>query len=52
MAISLATAAGWWLGMLSVPVPSLMRRVAWAKVAMKIALEVMFSSGSVECSPQ
>ena len=46
-----ATAAGWLFGMLTVPVPSRMRFVASASVAMNIAQEVMFSAWSVACSP-
>ena len=42
-----ATAAGWLFGMLSVPVPSLMRLVASISVQMNIIDEVMFSARSV-----
>ena len=51
MAMLAATAAGWLLGMLTVPVPSRMRLVASTSVAMKVTHEVMFSAASVTCSP-
>ena len=51
MAMLAAVAAGCWFGMLMVPVPSLMRLVASASVAMNIMHEVMFSAASVVCSP-
>ena len=48
MAMLAATAAGWVFGMLTVPVPSLMRLVASTSVAMNMAHEVMFSAASVD----
>ena len=51
MAMLAATAAGCVFGMLTVPVPSLMRLVASTSVAMNIMHEVMFSAASVVCSP-
>ena len=46
-----ATVAGWLFGMLTVPVPSLMRLVASTSVQMNIIADVMFSARSVWCSP-
>jgi hypothetical protein len=50
-ATSAATIAGWWLGRLTVPVPSLIRLVSRSSQAMKIRADVMFSAASVMCSP-
>jgi hypothetical protein len=49
IAIDAATVAGWEFGMLTVPVPSLMRLVAAAIQARKATDEVMFSALSVMC---
>ena len=46
-----ATVAGWVLGMLMVPVPSLICLVAAAIQARNAMQEVMFSALSVRCSP-
>ena len=46
-----ATAAGWVLGRLMVPLPSLIRLVSCARLAMNIRQEVMVSALSVTCSP-
>ena len=51
MAACAATAAGWLLGMLMVPVPSTMFFVAKASEARNIMLEVTVSAASVTCSP-
>ena len=51
IAISAAVAAGWRLARFTVPLPSLMRFVSRASVAMKIRQEVMVSARSVTCSP-
>src|SRR5262245_60952184 len=51
IAISAAVAAGWRFDTFTVPLPSLMRFVSRASVAMKIRHEVMVSARSVTCSP-
>ena len=51
MAACAATAAGWLLGMLIVPVPSLICRVWLASEARNIIEEVTVSAASVTCSP-
>ena len=51
IAISAAVAAGCRLARFTVPLPSLMRFVSRASVAMKIRHEVMVSARSVMCSP-
>ena len=50
-ATSAATIAGWWLGRLTVPVPSRIRLVSRSSQAMKIRADAMFSAASVTCSP-
>jgi len=51
MAISAATRAGWVLGMLTVPVPSVICLTCPTKLDKNMVHEVMFSARSVECSP-
>ena len=51
MAACAATAAGWVLGMLIVPVPSLICLVWLASEARNIIEEVTVSAASVTCSP-
>src|SRR5258706_10198523 len=46
-----AIAAGWLLGMLTVPLPSTMFFVSCARLARNIRQEVTFSARSVMCSP-
>ena len=51
MATCAATAAGWELGRLMVPLPSTMFFVSCARLARNIRQEVTFSDRSVTCSP-
>ncbi len=46
-----AIAAGWLFGMLTVPLPSTMFFVSYARLARNIRQEVTFSARSVTCSP-
>ena len=51
IATSPATRAGWWFGMLTVPLPSLICFVSFSSHATKISDDVIVSAASVTCSP-
>ena len=51
IATLVAIAAGWPFGRLTVPVPSLIRFVTWARLARKTVQSVTDSATSVTCSP-
>ena len=51
MATCAATCAGWLLGRLTVPLPSLMRVVSLTRLAMNARQDGIVSQRSVECSP-
>ncbi len=51
IAILAAIAAGWPFGRLTVPVPSVIRFVRWARLARKTEQSVIDSARSVTCSP-